>query len=124
MLPEHGHKQYTSASNVRGIRHDMLGFTDQCIERYLECVSKLPGTPGSRRKRSSSPKPRTTKFRSNAPVDKPASRPFASFAKPAPDALGITYDVPPRAGTPGIEDTSFTDGDNEDAGVFGPDAAS
>eukprot|EP00959_Pyramimonas_sp_CCMP1952_P452515 9466719-Pyramimonas_sp.AAC.1 len=33
MLPQHGHKQYTSASSVRGIRHDMLGvgFTDQCI---------------------------------------------------------------------------------------------
>eukprot|EP00959_Pyramimonas_sp_CCMP1952_P237259 4958828-Pyramimonas_sp.AAC.1 len=32
MLPEHVHKQCTSASHVRGIRHDMLGFTDQCIE--------------------------------------------------------------------------------------------
>eukprot|EP00959_Pyramimonas_sp_CCMP1952_P070077 1463048-Pyramimonas_sp.AAC.1 len=34
----------------------MLGFTDQCIERYLECAPKHAQGPGSRRKRSDSPR--------------------------------------------------------------------
>eukprot|EP00959_Pyramimonas_sp_CCMP1952_P096466 2016376-Pyramimonas_sp.AAC.1 len=95
MLPERDHKQYTSAPNARGIRRDKPGFTDECIER----------------------------LRSRAPVDKPASRPSASVAKTTPDATGFTYDALPHADTPGIEDTSFTDRDYEDAGALGPDAA-
>eukprot|EP00959_Pyramimonas_sp_CCMP1952_P412236 8638359-Pyramimonas_sp.AAC.1 len=64
--------------------------------------------PGSRRKRSSSLKPRSTKPQTRAPVDKPATRPPASVAKPAINATGFTYDAPPHADAPGIEDTSFT----------------
>eukprot|EP00959_Pyramimonas_sp_CCMP1952_P372013 7789873-Pyramimonas_sp.AAC.1 len=124
MRPGHDHEQFTSASNVRWICHDMLGFADQGIERYLQCVSKLPGLPGSRGRRSSSPKPRTTKLRSKAPDDKPASRPSASVAKPTPDAPDFTYDALPRADALGFEDTSFTDRGYDDAGVLGPDAAS
>eukprot|EP00959_Pyramimonas_sp_CCMP1952_P222951 4661112-Pyramimonas_sp.AAC.1 len=78
---------------------------------------------GSRRKRSCSPKPRT-RPQTRAPVDKPATRPPASVAKPTPDATGFTYDAPPHAGTLGLEDTSFTDRDYADAGVLGQDDAS
>eukprot|EP00959_Pyramimonas_sp_CCMP1952_P156033 3263556-Pyramimonas_sp.AAC.1 len=56
MLPKHSEKDCTSAGDVRGKRHDMLGFTDQCIDCYLECASKTAKKPGSRRKRSVSPR--------------------------------------------------------------------
>eukprot|EP00959_Pyramimonas_sp_CCMP1952_P282462 5903717-Pyramimonas_sp.AAC.1 len=56
MLPVYSEKNYNTAKKVRGIRHDMLGFTDQCIERYPECASKRAQGPRSRRKRSDSPR--------------------------------------------------------------------
>eukprot|EP00959_Pyramimonas_sp_CCMP1952_P346912 7266010-Pyramimonas_sp.AAC.1 len=56
MLPVHSEKDYNKAKQVRGIRHDVLGFTDQCIELYLECASKRAQGPRSRRKRSDSPR--------------------------------------------------------------------
>eukprot|EP00959_Pyramimonas_sp_CCMP1952_P054906 1147670-Pyramimonas_sp.AAC.1 len=48
MLPAHSDKAYHTAKQDRGIRHDMLGVTDQCIERYLECASKRTHGTGSR----------------------------------------------------------------------------
>eukprot|EP00959_Pyramimonas_sp_CCMP1952_P136574 2858256-Pyramimonas_sp.AAC.1 len=56
MFHTHSEKEYQTAKQVRGIRHAMLGFTDQCVERYLECASKRTQEPGSRRKGSASPR--------------------------------------------------------------------
>eukprot|EP00959_Pyramimonas_sp_CCMP1952_P119092 2490070-Pyramimonas_sp.AAC.1 len=50
----------------------MLGFTDQCIERYLECASKLTKRPGPRRQRPDSPRAsRSTSPGSSGSVARP-----------------------------------------------------
>ena len=137
-LPKYNHRLHAPSCTVRGIRHDMLGLTDQCIARYLECVSQLTTKTGSRRKRTPqaqrrSPSPASTPRsssrsedvafptpRSKATVGRSAS---PSAERPTPDT-GITYDDLPHAETPGIEDTAFSEKDLSDPGVLGPDAAS
>eukprot|EP00959_Pyramimonas_sp_CCMP1952_P302898 6337392-Pyramimonas_sp.AAC.1 len=74
MLPVQSDKEYHAAKQARGIRHDMLGFTDQCIERYLECACKRTQGPGSRRKRTDSPRAsRSTSPSSSGTVVRPTS---------------------------------------------------
>ena len=137
-LPKYNNRFHKPASNVRGIRHDMLGFTDQCIARYLECVSQLTTKTGSRRKRTPqvrrrSPSPASTPRYSSHSEDVffPTSRSKTTVGRSAsPSAerpthdTGITYDDLPHADTPGIEDTASSEKDLSDPGVLGPDAAS
>eukprot|EP00959_Pyramimonas_sp_CCMP1952_P123210 2575819-Pyramimonas_sp.AAC.1 len=66
MLPAHSDKDYHTAKQARGIRNDMLGFTDQCIERRLECASKRTQGAGSRRKRPDSPRASRSKSPSSS----------------------------------------------------------
>eukprot|EP00959_Pyramimonas_sp_CCMP1952_P123934 2591132-Pyramimonas_sp.AAC.1 len=134
MLPNHSEKDYQSAKHIRGIRHDMLGFTDQ--ERYLACASKLTKKPGSRRKRSDSPRAsRSSSPGSSGSVARPtgafnarsrSSHLAGSVERPADMSRTtiVTYDDLPAAETPGIEGTSFAESDYSDEGIFGQDAAS
>ena len=39
MLPRPNTEGYKKAKDARRVRWGMLGFTDQCIERCLECVA-------------------------------------------------------------------------------------
>eukprot|EP00959_Pyramimonas_sp_CCMP1952_P145474 3045673-Pyramimonas_sp.AAC.1 len=66
LLLAHSEKDYHTAKQVRGIRHGMHGFTDQCIERSLECASKRTQAPGSRRTRSDFPRASRSKSPSSS----------------------------------------------------------